>query len=97
MLVAIAKQGMTLPKYVLQGFKDGQGPSNCIRSKQIGSCVQEPSGDEQDHGKATKFNARAACQAAPQLQLLGCTTTLAVLQLNIQRDGWRVQQESRDK
>ena len=63
---------------------------------QIGSCVQEPSGDEQDHGKATKFNARAACQAAPQLQLLGCTT-LAVLQLNIQRHCWTVQQESRDK
>lgn len=33
------------------------------------SLVQEPSGDEQDHGKATKFNARAACQADPRLQL----------------------------
>ena len=32
--------------------------------------MQEPSGDEQDHGKATKFNTRAACQAEPQLQLV---------------------------
>eukprot|EP00434_Breviolum_minutum_P027703 symbB.v1.2.024504.t1/scaffold2326.1/size131277/8 len=32
----------------------------------LADTYQEPSGDEQDHGKATKFNARAACQAAMQ-------------------------------
>lgn len=32
----------------------------------LADTYEEPSGDEQDHGKATKFNARAACQAAMQ-------------------------------